>query len=146
MPAMSLNQKIALVLLLLAIIGFADAAYLSANTLLGRPVPCPLTGGCETVTNSPYSRLAGVPLSVIGAVYYLILIVLALWYIDSAQARALRGIIVISGLGFLWTLYLTYLQGYVIGAWCVYCLVSAATTTLVLITSWWLNRRLSNAG
>lgn len=142
---MSLNQKIALVILMLTVIGFADSAYLSANTLLSKPVPCPITGGCETVTNSPYSRVAGVPLAVIGATYYLALIILALWYIDSAKIKLLKVITAISGLGFLWTLYLTYLQGYVIGAWCIYCLVSAATTTLILFTSYWLIKRLANA-
>lgn len=142
---MSLNQKIAFVILALTVIGFADAAYLSTKTLLGQTVPCPITGGCETVTNSPYSRIGGVPLAVIGAGYYLVLIILALWYVDSNKAKVLKAILAISGLGFLWTLYLTYLQAYVINAWCIYCLASAATTTLILLTSWWLNHRLSNA-
>ncbi|MBI2482283.1 MAG: vitamin K epoxide reductase family protein [Candidatus Vogelbacteria bacterium] len=143
---MSLNQKIAFVILILTIIGFADAAFLSTKVLLGQPVPCPITGGCETVTNSQYSRIGGVPVAVVGAIYYLGLIILALWYIDSVKLKVLRAITIISGFGFLWTLYLTYLQAYMINAWCIYCLVSAATTTLILLTSLWLNRRLSNAG
>ena len=54
----------------LTLIGIADAAYVARGNYTGAPLWCPILDGCNTVINSPYSRVFGVPMSYFGFIYY----------------------------------------------------------------------------
>ncbi len=120
-------------ILILATIGFVDAAYLTVNHYLGTPLPCSIVNGCEKVTTSVYSVVLGVPLPLIGAVYYLALLVLSVAFLDAEKKELIAAMLGISGLGFLASLFLVYLQIFVLRSLCPYCLVSAADSTLIFI-------------
>ena len=59
-------------LVLLNVAGFIDAVYLAMKTLIGSPIVCYSFSGCDSVAQSKYSTILGVPLSVLGAVFYAI--------------------------------------------------------------------------
>lgn len=124
-----------------ALVGLADATYLTAEKLSGAIVPCVVTTGCETVLTSEYAVLpGGVPLAAAGAAAYFAAFSLAtLSLFGYSQARSPLNLVV--GLMFAFTLWLVYLQAFVIHAWCAYCLLSAAVTTTLLLLR--LARRLS---
>ena len=65
------------VMLVLTLIGIADAAYVARGNYTGAPLWCPILDGCNAVTNSPYSRVFGVPMSYFGFIYYLFMFGLA---------------------------------------------------------------------
>lgn len=113
---------------LLALLGLADASYLSFEHFSGAIPPCTV-GGCETVLTSPYATIAGIPLALLGVGYYLALLVLT----RLEGQRSLIALAALTSFGVAASAGLVYLQVAVIGAICLYCLISAGTTTLLWI-------------
>ena len=116
---------------IVALAGLADATYLTIHHLTAEPVPCNIVAGCETVLTSPYAVLGGIPLAAFGGVAYFVAFSLALLTAFGNRATwMLFGIQVV--LMSVFTLWLLYLQGFVIGAFCQFCLISAVTTFTML--------------
>ncbi len=128
-------------LLVLALLGFADTAYLTAYHYISEIPACTLLEGCEVVLTSEYSVIIGVPLALIGALYYLAMVILAVRYLDKGRRETLRRIFKLSLLGFLISMLLLYLQIFVLSAICIYCLTSIFSTTGVLAFSYFLLKR-----
>ncbi|MCG3114044.1 MAG: vitamin K epoxide reductase family protein [Candidatus Manganitrophus sp. SA1] len=127
-------KRIIVALLLAAsLIGFIDAAYLTAKHYLGAPPPCGRFGGCETVTTSEYAAIAGVPLALLGAVYYLAVFLSVIAYLDTRRPGILRMTAGFTAVGFLASLWFVYLQLFVIKAICPYCMLSAFASTVLFI-------------
>jgi uncharacterized membrane protein len=122
--------RLAVVLLALALIGLVISAYLLSVRLAGELPACPITGGCETVQQSEYSAIAGIPVAAMGLVYSIVLIVAtAIWW----RLGDRRAIYVAYGLGLIGTLmvaYLTYLELFVIHAICVWCVGYGLTVVI----------------
>src|SRR5882672_11206549 len=117
-----------------ALIGLADAIYLTIEHITGQSVRCTITSGCSEVLGSPYAVVRGIPLALIGAVAYFVVFSLATL---AAFHYKLAGklLTLIIGLMFLTTLWLLYVQAFVIHHFCQFCLLSALVTiTLTVIT------------
>jgi uncharacterized membrane protein len=131
-PGNKIN-KLPLAAALLALVGLADAIYLTINHYTGEKVPCSVTGGCEAVLTSAYAEIAGVPLAAFGAAAYFVAFSLAIlsafgnrltWKLFGVQTLLMAA----------FSLWLIYLQAFVIHEYCQFCLLSAATSiTLFLI-------------
>ncbi|HET6639838.1 MAG TPA: vitamin K epoxide reductase family protein [Gemmatimonadota bacterium] len=125
----------------LALVGFADAAYLTAAHYAGSSVFCGASGGCETVLSSGFATLGPVPIALIGAVYYALASLLA-WTPAASWSRTTAGALAgLTGLAFAVSAVLFGIQAFQLHAWCRFCLVSAAITTLLFLTSIWILRR-----
>lgn len=117
---------------LLALLGLGDAVYLTVQHFLGNSLRCTITSGCSEVLGSSYATVAGYPLAALGAVAYFTAFSLAtLAAFGYARARGLLALLVASM--FLVTLWLLYVQAYVLYAFCQYCLLSAAITTALAL-------------
>lgn len=142
-PRLIWQNKILLAgILVFAVVGFADTAYLTAFHYIGEVPACTLLEGCGVVLTSEYSVIFGVPLALIGALYYLALVAMSVWYLDKGDRQALRRIFKLSLLGFLISMALLYLQIFVLTAICIYCLTSIFSTTGVLAVSYLLLKRI----
>ena len=123
---------------LLALVGLFVALYLWLHALgFGGPLKCG-TGGCETVQASTYAVLFGVPVAFYGVVGYLAVLMVSLVALRPAALRNRRWSVVLvalSSVGFLFTVYLTYLELFVIHAICRWCVGSAVITTATWIVS-----------
>ncbi len=123
----SRGARLYLIAALLALVGLVDAIYLTIQHLKGYSVQCTVTSGCEEVLTSAYATVAGYPLAAFGAAAYFTAFSLAtLALFGYTVARRLLFYTV--ALMLLVTLYLLYVQGFVLGKWCQYCLLSAAVT------------------
>jgi uncharacterized membrane protein len=115
------------------VIGLLDTIYLIIFDLTRSEAMCLGNGGCLVVQNSRYSQVYGIPISFIGLAGYLaILAVLA--FENRYQIFREYGKLLAFGMsltGFLYSLYLTYLELYVIHAICPFCVVSAVAMTIV---------------
>jgi uncharacterized membrane protein len=110
----------------LATLGIAVAAYIAiADSGGGSPVCVGGSRGCETVADSSYSHLLGVNIAVFGVLAYLTLFVAALSRGDGAR----MGGFAVSLAGFGYSVYLTYLELFVIDAVCQWCVASAIVMT-----------------
>ncbi|MEK9183986.1 MAG: vitamin K epoxide reductase family protein, partial [Patescibacteria group bacterium] len=91
--------------------------------------------GCDTVTTSKYSAVAGMPVALMGAIYYLVIFILAISYLESKKDRLAFLISRFTIIGFLASLWFVYLQVFVLKALCLYCLFSALTSTALFAIS-----------
>lgn len=115
--------------------GFLDASYLVVKYYLGGSLPCSILDGCDTVTTSKYSTATGVPVALLGAIYYLIIFVLAISYLESKKSAVVFFLSRFTLIGFLASLWFVYLQVFVLKELCLYCLFSALTSTALFAVS-----------
>jgi uncharacterized membrane protein len=117
---------------LLSLLGIADALYLTIEHVTGQTVRCTIISGCSEVLSSKYAVVAGVPLAAIGAAAYFTVFSLATLAAFGYRIapRLLTPLIIAM---FLVSLWLIYLQAFVIGEFCQYCLFSAAITFILLV-------------
>lgn len=111
----------------LALTGLADALYLTVKHLSGQSVQCTVTTGCEEVLTSAYASIGGFPLAALGALAYFMVFSLATLSLFGYEA-ARRLLFYLVTLMLLTSLFLIYVQAFVLGHWCQYCLLSAAVT------------------
>jgi len=124
--------KLPLLAAVVALIGLADAIYLTIHHYTGEKVPCSIVEGCDQVLTSSYAEIAGIPLAIFGAAAYFAAFSLAiLAAFGNVRAWTLFGVQVI--LMFVFTVWLVYLQWFVIEAFCQFCLLSAGTTFLLFV-------------
>jgi uncharacterized membrane protein len=117
---------------LVAMVGLADSIYLTVEHISGRSVKCTIVSGCSEVLSSPYATVRGIPLALIGATAYFSVFSLAtLAAFDYKLTATLLTFLV--ALMFLTTLWLVYLQAFVIGHFCQFCLLSAIVTTVLIV-------------
>jgi vitamin-K-epoxide reductase (warfarin-sensitive) len=88
---------------------------------------------CDLVNRSQYSTFHGLPVALIGILGYLLILALATVYRQKAETPIMLAAASVSGTCF--ALYLTYLEGHVIHAWCILCLSSLADITLIAVLS-----------
>jgi len=117
---------------ILALAGIGVATYIAVVEGGGGAPQCLAGGhGCETVANSHYSHIAGINVAVFGIVGYVLLLGAALLATDTARIGGMAVALV----GFGFSVYLTYLELFVIDAICQWCVASAVLMTLLLVVS-----------
>jgi len=121
-----------LVAAIVSLVGLGDAIYLTIQDLTGQNLRCTIITGCAEVLGSKYAHLGPIPLAMLGAAAYFTFFSLAILLVFGYSfARHLLAILV--AIMFLMTLWLTYLQAFVIHHFCQYCLLSAAVTTVLTL-------------
>jgi uncharacterized membrane protein len=118
-------------------IGAIDSIYLSYVKLAHKEALCGGIGQCDVVQASSYSQLFGVPIAILGLFAYITLI----WLLANEtkttflKNNALIIFFVVTLGGFLYSIYLTYIEIDVLHAICPYCVVSAIAITIAFIGS-----------
>jgi uncharacterized membrane protein len=119
-------------------LGIFISGYLVSKRFTGGSLACTRWAQCDVVNNSVYSQIYGVPVCVLGLAGYLLLLALALaalWTTGCTQRRILllSLVLAVGGVGF--SVYLTYLEIYVIEALCAWCVASAIVITVLAIVT-----------
>lgn len=138
-----MKTLLSILLVIFSIVGIADASYITWEKVSGVVPPCSPGFKCETVLNSEWSSIGPVPLSVFGIFFYSSFLILG-----SASLLEVPGFsvgrftlampLLLLGLGSwgaLFSLYLVFLMGVVLQAWCVYCLISAVNCLVLFSIS-----------
>jgi uncharacterized membrane protein len=141
-PAARPMQNLRLYLAVLAGLGLAVSIYLTLVHYADVPLVClEGTSGCEEVNRSIYSQVLGVPVALLGGLSYLAMLA-ALWAESQQIIKPEEGALALFGLslaGVLYSLYLTYVELFVLGAVCSWCVVSAvAITAIFALSAVWL--------
>ncbi len=133
---------------LLSLGGLADSIYLTVTHLTGEDVVCLASSGCSEVLSSAYASVGPIPLGAFGALGYFLAFSLAtLVAFGYPRARTLLTVVVAGML--LTTLWLLYVQAFVLHAFCDFCLLSAAFTlclSAIVAASSFIRRRHRAAG
>lgn len=131
-PTNNTVAKLPLLAAVVALIGVADSIYLTIHHYTGEKVPCSIVEGCEQVLTSSYAEVAGYPLAAFGAMAYFV--AFSLGILAAFGNRLMWTLFTIQTvLMMIFTVWLVYLQASVIGAFCQFCLLSAATTLTLFI-------------
>jgi uncharacterized membrane protein len=123
----------------LCLMGVIVAGYLAYVETAHVTAVCGPVGDCNTVQQSAYARLFGIlPIGVLGVMGYLA--IAAAWLVarhakDNISNWAAVAMLVFSGGGTLFSIYLTYLEPFVIGATCAWCITSAILITIIMLVS-----------
>jgi len=131
---------------LVALAGVFVALYLTLYKLGYIGTLACAVGSCETVQTSKWATFLGLPVGAWGVGYYLVVLALGLIGLTPryADTRRLSEILVLlTGFGLLFSIWLTYLELFVIHAICQWCVISAILATILFILSWLDFRELS---
>jgi uncharacterized membrane protein len=121
-----------LIAAIVSLIGLGDAIFLTIQDITGESLRCTIISGCSEVLSSKYAHVGPFPLAAIGAFAYFVFFSIAV--LAAFGYGFLRPLLLILvGCMFLATLWLLYLQAFVIRHFCQYCLLSAAVTTILSV-------------
>ncbi len=124
-------KTIAVVFLIIGFIGFLDSTYLTVQHYRGESPKCAIFTGCATVASSKYATVGPIPLSLLGSLYYFAIFILSIAYFDTRKEKIIILISYLTIAGFIASIYFVYLQIFTIKALCLYCIISAASSTLL---------------
>lgn len=123
--------------------GILDTAFLSYTHLIGSAA-CGKGSGCHEVLNSPYSEVFGLPLSTLGmGAYFVLAFCVWKWDRPEKEKSFLPWIFLVSLLANLAAPFLLYIQAYLLGAWCPFCLFSTCVMAVIFlgILGYWRKNR-----
>jgi len=121
----------------LSVLGILVAAYLSFVEINQVEAVCGPVGDCNTVQQSSYAILFGVlPIGILGLLGYLAIIIL--WLAGNLESEIWQNRVntllwIVTMLGILFSVYLTFLEPFVIGATCMWCIMSAIIMTILFL-------------
>ncbi|MEK9179038.1 MAG: quinone-dependent dihydroorotate dehydrogenase [Patescibacteria group bacterium] len=124
-------------LIILSLIGLADSLYLTYEHFFQKLDFCPLHNwliDCGAVLKSPYAYLGPIPIALFGVLHYSLLLLFSILYLKTKHIKYLSLILLQTISGLFFTFYLLYVQAFILKVFCFYCLISAATSVLLLIS------------
>ena len=132
-----MSKKNTLVSLILAVLGVVDSTYLLIYKISKNNAMCLGNGDCATVNASRYSEIYGIPVSLLGILAYLAIVVVLILGLRKMINPDNSNLIVfgLSLVGVIFSAYLTYIEFFVIYAVCPFCIISAVIITLIFIFS-----------
>ncbi len=123
------NQAVRIAIASLAIIGVGLAGYLTYSFFADETAFCFASGGCETVQDSDYAKLAGVPVALLGLMTYVLILGSVFFRNDLGRLAGAT----FSLIGFGFSAYLTYREIFTIEAICQLCVASAVLLSLLAV-------------
>ncbi len=135
-----LSKKVKVSFFFIACIGFIDAMYITIERFMNKIPPCTLSS-CESVLTSSYATILGIPVSLLGSIYYLIIIILFMIHFDTKKEIYLQFAFHFTIFGLLFSLYFLFVQAFILHAYCQYCLISAATSITLFIIAFSVIRK-----
>ena len=115
---------------IVAVAGLADATYLTVQALTGETLTCGGSPDCFRVLGSSYAKLGKIPVAMLGALAYFTVFTFAT-FAAFGYRRAPKFLVLVVAAMFFMTLWLLYVQAFLLHAFCRYCLFSAAITFLI---------------
>jgi len=127
------TNYIVIIMLVVALFGFADATFLTFKHYSGTALSCGVHGGCNAVTTSKYSTVFGIPVALGGSLFYLSIFIISIAYLDTKKGLLLKYLTWAPIAGLLASAWFVYLQLFVLHEICIYCMGSATTSTILFI-------------
>ncbi|MDA1169228.1 MAG: hypothetical protein O3A36_02745 [bacterium] len=115
-----------------AFLGLLLSGYLLIAYVSPEPVPCVSGGGCQAAQQSKYSSFLNVPTPAYGMIFYISLAILASLWNEDTKNKILPLLVILVSSGLAVSAFLTYIEAFVLKAWCSWCVASAV---LVVVAS-----------
>ena len=123
-----------ILLIVFSAIGLVDTSYLAYHSIKKTDVACVFfpKEWCHKVQYSKQSKIMGIPNSYLGFLMYVLIIGLTFYYMRG-EAVSFWWIQLIVGFGFLFSMYFTFVQSFILRAFCTWCVVSAINFMVMAI-------------
>lgn len=131
-------KKLAIAMMVVSFLGFVDAAYLTIQRFTGASLPCTLTHACDTVTRSEYSTILGIPVVVLGVIYYLTIFFGAYFFLEYRSRIYFKITAAMTVFGLIFSTWFVYVQLGILHAICQYCMLSALTSLVLFALGLWV--------
>ncbi len=140
---------LSLAIVILAILGLTDSGYISYEKIMGVTPVCQPGFDCGEVLNSPWAEIGPFPIAYLGFFYYGVVFILGILNYMEADLKKIWDhplftpanlLTALTTFGFGFSLYLLTVMGIILKAWCLYCLLSAVTSTTLFIVNLFLIR------
>jgi uncharacterized membrane protein len=118
--------------------GFGVASYIYYTKRHSKQLVCPVGSNCNVVINSRYAKFLGVPLEYWGMSYYAVIFIAYIALIFAPRLFSgffLTGLTTLTAGAFFFSLYLLFVQAFLLRQWCIWCLLSAMFSIMIFITS-----------
>lgn len=129
----------ALLVVVASVLGLLNASYITWSEMSGHLPPCRPPFACDDVLASPWSHVGSIPLSIFGMIFYgIVAILAALIVLEVPKIFRLKTsllLLLVGSLGMTFSLYLVFVMGTILHAWCLYCLFSAIDCAIVFLLS-----------
>lgn len=129
----NLPKSFLIVSIIVALLGFIDASYLTIEHFKNSIPPCFIVSGCDTVTRSIYSTVGPIPVALLGALYYFTICLLLFTALESKKDKPARLAFLLTPFGLLASGYFLFVQAFLLKAYCLYCLGSITTSTILFM-------------
>jgi uncharacterized membrane protein len=130
------NNKFILYSIILGFLGFLVATYLTILHYKHIIPSCSISGGCERVLTSQFANIGPIPISLLGSLFYLTVIVLCILILTNYKKLFIDLFYAASAVGFLFSVVLILIQALILHAFCQYCLTSETVSTGILILAY----------
>ncbi len=121
-------------LIVLALLGIVDSGYLIWKRFKNQSLVCPIGGhDCNAVVESKWSSIFGIKNDVLGFFYYIVLIISAVWFFSNPFPLLTYFLLMASFIALAVSVYLFYVQKYILKQYCFYCLISALINLLIFL-------------
>jgi len=132
-----MEKRLSQLALILTILGLLVSIYMTIFKITNNAKMCIGSHGCSVVNSSRYAEVNGIPVAVLGVVGYAAILAVLLLERRPGFFRQ-NGTLLFFGLsltGFLFTLYLIFVEVALIKAYCPFCITSQVAMTLIFIIS-----------
>ncbi|OGY78587.1 MAG: hypothetical protein A3B74_04365 [Candidatus Kerfeldbacteria bacterium RIFCSPHIGHO2_02_FULL_42_14] len=123
-------------IIIAACCGVNIALYIAHKKRRGEILMCPIGHACDTVIHSEYSRFFGIPVEFFGIAYYLFTLVSYIslvTFVLTPPSLFLFLIVALTVVAFLFSVYLVFLQAFVLKQWCTWCFASAGLSGIIFL-------------
>lgn len=135
-----MKKKLIISLLILSFLGLLDAVYLTITHYQNTTVFCALEHPCSIVLTSKFATLGTIPIALLGAVYYLIVLGYGIALLKTQKKTLIVQLVILNLVGFIVSIILFLIQAFILHAFCIYCIFSEVISALLLISSVFLLR------
>ncbi len=125
---------------ILSFLGFVDSTYLTIVHYKNIIPPCSITQDCEKVLTSKFATIAGIPISLFGSIFFVLILVICVLILQKKQEFLRKMLFLLATAGLVIGIILFYLQWIVLKAFCQYCLLVEAILLGIFILSF-IDRR-----
>jgi len=130
-----MDKRLKQVIIVLTVLGVLVSIYMTIYKVTNNESMCIGSGGCSIVNASGYSSVRGIPVAIFGVIGYLS--ILALLYLETKpgffQTNGSMLLFTVTLTGFLFTVWLVYVEVALIKAYCPFCITSQISMTLIFI-------------
>ncbi|MCL5784199.1 MAG: vitamin K epoxide reductase family protein [Patescibacteria group bacterium] len=131
MISSNLSNRLIFIFSLLGL--FVSSFLLYEYTITG-PIVCPIGGGCDTVRSSVYSHILGIPVPILGIAFYLGMAVLSVVHSQKSVQKIIKKLQLLGAVAAVaFGVYLTFLEAFVIKAFCFWCVLSFIISVIILL-------------